>query len=227
VIFVADGAGLRGHHIWMSEPLQFDRADDDVATPSAVRSCASCQNPIVDRYYTLQDKLLCLPCHAKVVAAVDARFASGSFGAALVRGGGAALLGAVIYYGVTAITGYQLGLISVLVGYLVGKGVAQGAKGKGGLGYQALAVGLTYLSIGLTFVPELLRIANEQHHSGVGAALVGGVLVLIGPIIHATQSPLSALINGFALYEAWKLNRALTLPITGPHSVNAPPVHVG
>lgn len=215
----------------MSEPLQFDRADDEAAPNVAAapaRCCVSCQTAIVDRYYALGDKLLCTPCHAKVLAAVDARLASGSFGAAVLRGSGAALLGAIISYTFTAVTDIQLGLVAILVGYLVGKGVAQGSKGKGGLGYQALAIGLTYLSIVLTFLPEMYRAIHADGHAGILATMLTGVLSLFLPIIVAFKAPLSGLIYGFSLYEAWKLNRAVRLPITGPHAVNSPPtLHVG
>jgi len=42
------------------------------------------------------------------------------------------------------------------------------------------------------------------------------------PILVATQSILSALITGFGLWEAWKINRGFPAPeITGPHPVAA------
>ncbi|HEX4456381.1 MAG TPA: hypothetical protein VIA18_00345 [Polyangia bacterium] len=224
----------------MSEPLQFDRAEDDVAAGAApattARSCAGCQKPIADRYFTVQGKIMCPACHGRIMAAINERFATGSFGMALLRGGLAALLGAAIFYGVTAMTGWQLGLVAVLVGYLVGKGVAQGAHHKGGFGYQALAVGLTYISVALTAVPEVLQLLDKEQHKGA-VHIIGAVfLVMFSPFFMAYASPLSAVINGFALWEAWKLNRTPKLDISGPHIVNAPaapivldapPPHVG
>ena len=198
------------------------------------RSCAGCQKPITDRYFTVQGKIMCPACHGRIMAAINERFATGSFGMALLRGGLAALLGAAIFYGVTALTGYQLGLVAVLVGYLVGKGVAQGAHNKGGFGYQALAVGLTYISVALTALPEVAKMADEAHDQG-SAHLVAAVFrVMSSPFHMAYTSPLSAVINGFALWEAWKLNRTPKLDITGPHIVksadpivlDAPPPHV-
>jgi hypothetical protein len=191
------------------------------------RSCASCQAAIVDRYYALGAKLLCAPCHARVAAAADARLASGSFGAALLRGGGAALLGAVISYTFGEVTNIHNGIVAVLIGYLVGRGVAQGSKGKGGLGYQTLALGLTYLSIALTFVPETYRAAQHLPHGGLFTTLALSSFVLSRPFLISFESPLTGIIHAFALYEAWKLNRAVRLPITGPHAVNAPAAHAG
>ncbi len=215
----------------MSEPLQFDRADDDVAKGPSAQSCVGCQSAIVDRYFTVQGKILCAACHARVLASVGERFGQGSFGKALLGGTGAAILGAAIYYGVTAITGYRLGLISVLVGYMVGRAVAKGANSKGGLGYQALAVGLTYLSVALTFFPELLEMLKQPQFQDSRHEIAGILSLLISPILSGYYSPLSGLVNSFALWEAWKLNRTPQLAITGPHVVStpvvSPPPHVG
>ena len=51
------------------------------------------------------------------------------------------------------ITGYEVGLVSILVGYLVGKAVFFGAGHRGGWSYQLLAVVLTYLAIVSTYLP--------------------------------------------------------------------------
>ena len=48
---------------------------------------------------------------------------------------------------VTQLTGYEIGLIAVAVGWLVGGAVRLGSKGLGGKPFQALAVALTYLAI--------------------------------------------------------------------------------
>lgn len=215
MIFLTDCAGLRVHHARMSEPLQFDRADDDAASGATLRSCVNCKQPIVDRYYTLGDKLLCVPCHAALQTALNAGSSATRYAAALLRGSVAALLGAVISYVFTRVTHIELGLVSILVGYLVGKGVAQGARNKGGPGYQALAVGLTYVAVALSYAPDILATSD--------GIVEGALVVLKQPLHNAIASPLSAVINAFALWEAWKLNRAVALPITGPHAVNPPP----
>ena len=78
----------------------------------------------------------------------------------------AAAAGAVLYYLVTRTTGYNIGLISVLVGFMVGAAVRKGTGNRGGLLYQFLALFLTYMAIGamnLTFDLEALsKIEAEQ-----------------------------------------------------------------
>ena len=47
------------------------------------------------------------------------------------------------------ITGYEIGIVAIGIGYLVGKAVRKGAGGFGGTRYQVLAVFLTYAAIAL------------------------------------------------------------------------------
>ena len=57
-------------------------------------------------------------------------------------------------------------------------------------------------------------------------ALVFGLAVLVtlayaAPIVIGVASPIHLLIAGFALYEAWKLNKAAALQVTGPYQAAA------
>ena len=61
-----------------------------------------------------------------------------------VYGGGAALLGSLVWYAVARITGMELGIIAIGIGLLVGVAVKKGSRARGGRGYQALAMALTY-----------------------------------------------------------------------------------
>jgi hypothetical protein len=56
---------------------------------------------------------------------------------AALFGIGAGILGAAIYYGVLALTGYNIGLVAIGVGILVGRAVRKGSGGFGGRGYQS------------------------------------------------------------------------------------------
>jgi len=90
---------------------------------------------------------------------------------AALYGGGAALLGALIWFAITKLTGYELGLVAVVVGLLVGKAVRKGSRGVGGRRFQILAVVLTYLSIGLAYVP----LAIGELDKGASGSAKGGL----------------------------------------------------
>ena len=59
----------------------------------------------------------------------------------------AGLAGAAIWYAVRKITDYEIGLIAIVVGLMVGVAVRKGSKGRGGWFYQALAMTLTYCCV--------------------------------------------------------------------------------
>lgn len=56
--------------------------------------------------------------------------------------------------------------------------------------------------------------------------LVIGLIILVAvlyaaPFLTALEAPIGLLIIGFALYEAWQLNKRVELKITGPYQVGA------
>ena len=62
-----------------------------------------------------------------------------------------------MYYAITAISGYEFGLIAIVVGFGVGTAVRWGSNGRGGKRYQALAMALTYLAIVATYIPPIVQ----------------------------------------------------------------------
>jgi hypothetical protein len=105
------------------------------------------------------------------VGAAEAITPRERFVMAALYGAGAAGLGALIWFAITKLTGYQLGLVAVVVGLLVGKAVRKGSRGVGGRRFQILAVVLSYLSIGLANLPlaigELGKGAPETAKGGI------------------------------------------------------------
>jgi hypothetical protein len=156
----------------MSEDLQFEKAEySDAASATA---CAGCQGKLTDSYYAVADQILCRGCAEKLRAELaDQGSRAGRLGRALGAGLGAAAVGTLIYYGVLALTGYEFGLIAIAVGYGVGLAVRWGARRRGGWGYQALAMGLTYLSIVAAYIPPIvqeIRKANVERPAAESAA---------------------------------------------------------
>lgn len=134
--------------------LQFEKADyGSPKTPTL--TCASCGKNIDEFYFEINAKTFCMECKRKV----EAQFKSGKtkrFLKATLAGGAAALLGFGIYYGIEKATGYEFGLVAILVGFMVGAAVRWGSNGLGGWPYQLLAMFFTYNAIVLTYVPMAL-----------------------------------------------------------------------
>ena len=141
------------------DSLEFERAEN---TAHSAPVCAQCATPITDRYFTLGSHMLCESCHLAFRSAKAPGNAASRFFGAAALGMIAAAIGCALWMVVTELTGYEIGLIAIAVGYLVGMAVHVGARRLGGVAYQLLAVFLTYTAIVMTYVPS---IANQLNAS--------------------------------------------------------------
>ena len=135
--------------------LDFDRADFGENTETQLH-CGNCGNPVSDAYFTLNDACVCARCEGLVREA-------GLPGSALARGAGAiaagslaAAVGGGLWLLITELTGYEIGLIAIAVGWMVGLAIQIGNRGVGGIPYQILAIFLCYSAIVMTYVPALV-----------------------------------------------------------------------
>lgn len=247
------------------DPLQFDRAEMDAAP----LKCAACKGVISSQYYATGDKIVCGRCRNAIMTTLAPRLAAARVFGALFVGSIGALLGVALYSLVTLLTGYEIALVAIAVGFVVGGGVRLGSRGRGGWFYQLLAVFLTYSAIGASYLvvtasyvanggidnaqPALVIPvdgANSENPTTTSAPASqstsspatqsasmsdadGQVMhisealpslayaAVILPIIVASESPLVIIIIGFALMQAWQLNRRLNVDLKGPFEVGA------
>ena len=143
------------------EGLRFDEPAGGAGAPT----CAQCQTSIAEAYYEVNGHVVCPGCKTALE-----RSPTGSGASRLLRatafGLGGAIVGAGVYYAILAVTGYEIGLVAIAVGWLVGRGVQKGSHGIGGWAYQAIAVGLTYLAIVSTYVPFILKAVDGGRARG-------------------------------------------------------------
>lgn len=227
-----------------NDSLQFERAE--FTAPSAGLTCSNCSGSASPEYHEFKGKVFCSTCRSNIEQSLTRMRESGSVPRAILYGLGAAVLGSVIFYAISALTGFQFGLIAVLVGWAVGKAVRKGSGSLGGRKYQVIAVLLTYFSIASTGVPPITKYLFEQgskakaarsanpetvppkvHMNPVVAlallvAIVFG-LALAAPLFTVFQNPLGIIIIGIGLWEAWKFTRAVKVEFTGPFTVAAAP----
>ena len=227
--------------------LQLDRAEFE-GTHAA--TCGGCAKALTTEYYEANGTIVCADC-CQTLQAV------GTAGNSLTRGirafgagAAAALAGSILYYAILAISGYEFGLIAIVVGMAVGKAVNWGARGRGGWRYQTMAMALTYLAIVSSYVPLIVS-EIRKHPAGVEASAKPGetatpaaqeqaadeapptakgalaaIAILIGlvlalPFLAGVENIMGVIIIGIGLYEAWKFNRKGQVNITGPHAIAA------
>jgi hypothetical protein len=223
--------------------LQFERAE--YSGGNSGPACCTCKRQAQTEYHQLNGRVFCTACRAKVEHAIQKLRQSGSLPRAALFGMGAAIVGSLLYYGVLALTGYEFGLIAVVVGLLVGKAVRKGSGSIGGRRYQVLAILLTYFSIASSFVPPLTKAfyAERAKHQQIETAAIAQtspgtpaprakvrlgvvpfyafmfVLALAAPVLGLFGNILGTVIIAFGLWEAWKFNRRVDVKFTGPFAV--------
>lgn len=171
-------------------------------------------------YFQANGHTLCERCAENLRNAFEGKtggFARLMKATALGIGGG--LAGGAVYTAVLAITGINAALVTILIGWLAGKGVSKGCGGRGGVGYQILAVVITYLAIGFSATLAEVLTSDVAQGSFFGAVFICIFGAFAGGVLMATTSILGGIITFFGLLQAWQSNKAVQVEVTGPHAL--------
>jgi FtsH-binding integral membrane protein len=162
-----------------SSDLQFESVSSlglgpaEGTTPERV-SCASCRSVLDSEYFDVNGHTVCEPCSQRLASHAESPRGVGALARAGAFGVVAAMLGSLVYFAVVAASGYQIGLIAIAIGYMVGYGIRMGTRGRGGRRFQILALVLTYWAIGLAYssltVKAIDKRAERQTAAAVGTA---------------------------------------------------------
>lgn len=251
-----------------SGDLQFDRVEPAEGQPVSPTACAACQKPLESFYYQVNGRAACERCKTQIQYDEASGSAVGNLLRASVFGLLAALAGGAIWYAVRATTGYEVGLIAVVVGIMVGSAVRAGCRRRGGVAYQLLAVALTYFGICVQYVPDIIKALRDRQPSQAQNApspsnpttsnpttsnaaavpvaaepkaspeasplskyslpvrllMAAGFLLafaMAAPFLGGFENIIGIFIIGFALWEAWKINRRVPMQIEGPFRLGA------
>jgi hypothetical protein len=171
-----------------------------------------------------------------------------SLAKAAVYGGGAALAGSALYATVAIATGYEIGLIAIAVGWMVGRAIRHGSGGLGGRPQQILAVALTYFSITSGYIPVYIHQwskappasqASTAADQKAGSEAVSGeplspAAAILFLLLLAAAAPFLSLGSGLSgviglvivyigLSQAWRLTGRGELLVMGPYERAAGP----
>jgi hypothetical protein len=200
----------------MESEIQFDQ----VQRPAGGAACTSCRSALLGNYFQVNGRVFCQPCAEGVRKFFEGK--EGGFGRflkAAVFGVGGGIAGGAVYAIVLGLVHINAALITILIGWLVGKGVRKGSGQRGGVGYQILALILTYMSIGLFAMLSEVFSGGLENQGVLGIFFFCAFGAIAGPVTMAMSSPLSGLITFFGLMQAWRLNTAVQVAITGPHAL--------
>jgi hypothetical protein len=188
----------------------------DTAAPEPAR-CRQCDRALAagdDREVTAGG-VFCAPCFAALKQHLEAELQrQGSdinYVNAALGGVAGGAVGAVIWWGFTVITHVSFGLVAVVIGYLVGKGVVMAAGGKRAAGLQVMSMVIaaaayafaSYL-VGRSFL--LQAIAADPAMQASGASLpVFAPPALMFAVIRAGFQVFDLVFLAIVIYQAWKM----------------------
>ncbi len=138
------------------DDLDLERAEFEDESDKELR-CGSCGVPIAGFYFTAGGSLVCERCRLQLEERRSQGSSLGRLSRAGLFGGVAAVIGAGLWALVTHLTGYEIGLVAIVVGWAVGSAVHVGSGARGGPAYQLLAVFLTYMAIVSTYAPYVIE----------------------------------------------------------------------
>lgn len=223
------------------DSLQFQKAEFEDTRPK----CAGCRNPLEGSYFQLAGANICGSC-AEAVRTRQARPGGRALRRGFYYGFGAALGCAVVYSIVMLATGLSMAILSLAVGYIVGKAIRKGTGGLGGRRCQVMAVALTYFAITISYAPLIARgiaeadkhqtperkQAQEKVHAQLGHApapvvVAAGLAAMTAICLGAPLLELSGGVSGIiglviilvGLAQAWKMTARDPRLLTGPFAM--------
>lgn len=166
-----------------AEALQFDRAvpmsdADSIGSGAGAVKCTACSAPLEREYFDVGGTAVCAACKDAYALQAAPLRAWWPTMRAILFGLAASVIGAVVYYGVIAVTDFEIGLVAIATGYMVGWAVRRGARGRGGRRLQIAAIALTYLSVGMAYAP--LSLFNGDAAAAEVQADTAGVVAQAG-----------------------------------------------
>jgi hypothetical protein len=193
---------------------------DSPAPPEPVEvRCAECGRRLAANEERIETEggVFCQTCFANLRAAIEHAVAGQSedisYGAAAVGGALGGAVGAAVWWGFTAATKVSFGLVAVVIGFAVGKGVQIFTGGKRSVGLQALSAGIAAVAfayasylVNRTFI---LRATAEQGQEVALPLLPDPELGL--RVIALGFGIMDVVFLGIVLWQAWTMSRPIRL----------------
>ena len=192
--------------------------DDAVASP--VR-CLECETTIVDGVASVRTArgVFCADCFARLKEqareVLGAQSRDIDFGRALLGAVLGGIAGAALWWGVTITTHVSFGLIAVVIGIAVGKGIVAFTGGKRAESLQVLAVAVAVAAYAVgTYLTKRTFILEYLHGQGklVDLPLVPTSASYFFRVASAGFHVFDLVFLAIVIYQAWKIPAPVRLP---------------
>ena len=164
----------------------------------------------------------CRPCFEGLTAqlrqALDAQGQDVDYGKAVAGGVAGAALGVLAWWGFTVLTHIAFGLVAVVIGLAVGKGVVMGSGSKRHRHLQVLSAAMSVA--GFVYATYLVnRTFIHKAYADKGEPIVLPLLPapeLLFRVVAAGFGVMDLVFLAIVVYEAWKIPAPAVLPLGRP-----------
>jgi hypothetical protein len=202
-------------------------ATAEYANETGAGTCKACGKALGSSHYRVNGVVTCSQCAERIKEKLP-KDSHAAFVRGITFGVGGAVLGLILYVIFALTTGLVIGFVSLAVGYIVGKAMVMGSKGRGGRRYQIAAVLLTYVAVSLSAVPiALYQHTSETSLQTLDIARLGefALLGLASPFLDfsdPTHGIIGLVILFVGMRIAWRMTAARSVQIIGPLTEPAP-----
>ena len=191
----------------------------DTGSGFETTQCSQCGMTIHEgmEHQKTDDAVFCRPCFDKLSAelhqAIAAQSTEINYAMGLAGGVLGGVLGALVWWGFTVVTNIAFGLIAVVIGIAVGKGVTLLSGHKRHINLQIMAVAISVLSfvyasflVNRSFIQE----AFKAEGTPLEIPLLPSTEMFV-EVVKAGFSPIDLLFLGIVIYQAWKIPAPLEI----------------
>ena len=137
----------------------------------------------------------------------------------LLGGAFGALVGAVaatvLWYGVVAVTQWQIGLVAIVVGWIVGRAAVFGAGGRGSIPLAAVSVIFTVAALAVSEYLIVHHFVSQAFGPEVTGSVIQPIAFMVEVVIESiTADPLTLLFWAIAVFQAVAIPWAAMKPPT-------------
>jgi hypothetical protein len=203
--------------------MDFTQAQFEGGTPAAAQ-CAACKLNLTGQYWTAGPLTVCAGCAEQVKAGPPPGGGFVRVFKAVLFGCGAGLLGATGYGLIIHYAKVELALVTILIGWMVGRSVRVGSEHRGGRGYQLLGALLTYGWCMMAYVPDIVEgLANAKDPLPTFAAVIIAPFIALAVPFTGAMGVLGTLILAFGVWRGWREPVRVEIPVAGPFELGTAP----
>ncbi|MGH7178343.1 MAG: hypothetical protein ACREJC_13275 [Tepidisphaeraceae bacterium] len=198
-----------------------------MSEPEQTSACEFCKGPIDGGFYHVMNRLACETCASQVqeqlrrMNSSPQGIARGAAGATLV-----AIACGIGWAAITRATGTEWGIVADVIGIATGNAALRASGGQRGRAMQAVAVATAVLGIVTGKLALLIWSIVEVLRNEGSSVTAGAVFERIMRVFEVAPG---LIVGGFDLvwigisvFSAWRICRAVVVPIDGPFGGVAP-----